>query len=48
MHCSDGSISLTVNSIADRTVSGMFGVGDNVSCLPFMSGLLGVVVGGTA
>ena len=48
MRCSDSSTSLTVNSIADRTVCGTCGIGDQVSCLPFMSGLLGVAVGGTA
>ena len=35
------------NSIADRTVCETCGVGDKVSCLPFMSGVTGVSVGGT-
>ena len=48
MCCSDGSKSLTVNSIADRTDCGTWGVGDKVSCLPFRSRLVVVTVGGTA
>ena len=36
-----------VNSIADHTVCETCGVGDKVSCLPFMSGVTGVSVGGT-
>ena len=35
MHCSDGSKSLTVNSIADHTDCVIWGVGDNVSHLPW-------------
>ena len=46
--CSDGSKSLTVNSIADRTVFETCGVGDKVSCLPFTSGVTVVLVGGTS
>ena len=46
--CSDGSKSLTVNSIADRTDCGTLGVGDKVSCLPFRSGVVCGIVGGTA
>ena len=47
MSCSDGSTSLTVYSIADRTVCETFGVGDKVSCLPFMSCVAGASVSGT-
>ena len=46
MHCSDGSKSLTLSSIADHTVCGTCGVGDKVSCLPFMSSVTGVSVSG--
>ena len=48
MRCSDGSKSLTVNSIADRTDCGTCGVGDKVSHLPFGSRVVGTTVGGTA
>ena len=47
MCCSDGSKSLTVNSIADHTVCVTFGVGDKVSGLPFTSCVAGVSVSGT-
>ena len=48
MRCSDGSKSLTVNSIADRTVCETCGVGDKVCGLPFISGLAIISVGGTS
>ena len=48
IHCSDGSKSLMVNSIGDRTVLGTCGVGDKVSCLPITSGVPVVSVGGTS
>ena len=47
IHCSDGSKSFTVNSIADHTDCGTCGVGDKVSRLPFGSGVGVTTVGGT-